>query len=223
MEIDGARALIAGSAGGFGIELTRALRSAGASVVISGRRPSPLAALSAELGCRAIAADLTAGNSVVGLVAEAAAHLGGLDLVICAVGVVAFGPVSELDDDTLRELFEVNTLLPIRLARAALGVLDRGGVIINTTGIVAQKPMAGMAAYSASKAALSAFDVAFAREARRVGVHVMDLSPPHMETGLANRPLAGTPPNLPTGRDPAEMAQRVVDALANDAAEVDWS
>jgi short-subunit dehydrogenase len=78
-----------------------------------------------------------------------------------------------------------------------------------------------MAAYSASKAALTAFDQAMGREARRSGVRVLDLRPPHMETGLAGRPIAGTAPKLATGKDPGEMADRVVEALATDS-EPSW-
>ena len=223
VEMNGLRVLLVGATGGFGSALSTAFGVAGARLVLSGRDAKRLTERRNALGCQVLAADLTADGAPEDLLAGAAELLGGLDMVVCAVGVVAFGPVSDVTDDTLRALFEVNTLLPIRLARASLGVLGRGGVIVNTPGIVARQPMAGMAAYSASKAALSAFDIALTREARRVGVRVLDLCPPHMETGLATRPLAGSPPNLPTGRDPAEMAQRVFGALESDGSEVDWS
>jgi cyclic-di-GMP-binding biofilm dispersal mediator protein len=45
--------------------------------------------------------------------------------------------------------------------------------------------------------------------------------PPHMETGLANRPVAGEPPRLPEGKDPLEMARLVVAALAAGADQID--
>jgi cyclic-di-GMP-binding biofilm dispersal mediator protein len=40
-----------------------------------------------------------------------------------------------------------------------------------------------------------------------------DVRPPHTETGLASRPLAGEAPRLPDGKDPAAVARRVVDAI----------
>jgi hypothetical protein len=52
-------------------------------------------------------------------------------------------------------------------------------------------------------------------------VHVLDVRPPHTETGLAERPLAGEAPRLAHGRDPADIARRIIDALAADAAEAD--
>ena len=77
-----------------------------------------------------------------------------------------------------------------------------------------------MAAYAASKAALTAADRALARELRRSGVDVIDVRPPHTETGLAGRPLAGTAPRLPTGLDPDAVAGRVLDAIEAGRAEL---
>jgi len=53
-------------------------------------------------------------------VAAAVDHTGRLDVVVNAVGVVAFGPVDELSVDTMEELFLTNTFVPIMVARAAL-------------------------------------------------------------------------------------------------------
>jgi short-subunit dehydrogenase len=73
-----------------------------------------------------------------------------------------------------------------------------------------------MAAYSAAKAGLTAFDAALATELRRRRIRVLDVRPPHTETGLATRPVAGEAPRLPQGLDPDAVAERVVRALADD-------
>lgn len=65
-----------------------------------------------------------------------------------------------------------------------------------------------------AKAALAAFDQALAREARRVGVRVIDARPPHTETGLVDRAVAGTAPRLPEGLTPETVASTIVDAIA---------
>lgn len=51
--------------------------------------------------------------------------------------------------------------------------------MVNVSGVVAEAPLPGIAAYAASKAALHAFDISFAREARRRGILVVDDPPPH--------------------------------------------
>ena len=95
-------------------------------------------------------------------------------------------------------------------------------MIVNVSAVVADQPMAGLAAYSAAKAGLTAFDVAFRREMRRAKVRVVDARPPHMETDLANRPLAGEAPGLAQGRDPREVADELVAAVGGSAAAPDW-
>jgi cyclic-di-GMP-binding biofilm dispersal mediator protein len=70
-----------------------------------------------------------------------------------------------------------------------------------------------MAAYCASKAGLAAAAAALSAEVRRDGVQVIDLRPPHTETGLSGRPLAGEAPKMPRGLDPDDAATRMVQAI----------
>lgn len=50
-------------------------------------------------------------------------------------------------------------------------------------------------------------------ELRARGSLVIDARPGHTETGLATRPLRGTPPHMPAGLDPARVAERIVRAV----------
>ena len=147
--------------------------------------------------------------------AVAAAHAvtGQLDVVINAVGVVAFGPVTDLSVDAMEELFLTNTILPIMLAKAALGVMGEGGSLVNISGVIAEQNLPGMAAYGASKAALRSFDDALGREARRAKIRVLDARPPHTETGLATRPISGAAPRMSVGLAPAFVAVVICDAI----------
>lgn len=208
------RVLVTGATGALGGAIARELASRGARLALHGRDGERLGALAAELGAvAATAADLTTAGEPERVVAAAAEALGGLDAAVCAVGVVAFGPTHALDDATLAALMEVNLHVPVRLTRALAARMERGAVIVNISAIVAEMPTAGMAAYSASKAALTAFDRAAGRELRRDGIRVVDVRPPHLDTGLENRPIAGEPPRLPQGQDPAGWARRIADAL----------
>jgi cyclic-di-GMP-binding biofilm dispersal mediator protein len=92
--------------------------------------------------------------------------------------------------------------------------------VLVISAVVAETPMAGMADYSASKAALSAWTRAAGRELRREGIRVIDARPPHTETGLAQHPIAGMPPRLPRGHEPAQVAQVLVDAVLDGSSEV---
>jgi len=212
--------LVAGASGGLGTPLCRRLAAAGAALTLLGRDSERLELLG--LSAALVAGDLRHAETAERAVAAAVTAHGRLDGLVVASGVVAFGPIGELPDDVLLDLFLLNTLAPVRLLRAALPHLTasagegRAPFVVNLSAVVAEQPTAGMAAYSASKAALTAYDAAAARELRRAGIRLIDARPPHTETGLADRPLAGTAPRLPRGLDPEAVAARVLAAVSDD-------
>ncbi len=116
MEIHGSAVLVIGATGGFGAEVARELAARGARLALHGRDPARLEALGAELGAAALAADLRAPGAPARVVAWAAEALDGLDVVVNVAGVVAFGPVAELEEPVLRELVEVNLVAPALVA-----------------------------------------------------------------------------------------------------------
>ncbi len=188
-------------------------------LTLSGRSADGLRSLADELGdsvLDTVAGDLVTPDFPATVVADAAARDQGLTGVVFAAGVVAFGEVADLDDDVLDQLMLVNLIAPIRLARAAANALPAGGFLAQISAVVADHPTKGMAAYSATKAGLTAFDTALGAELRRRRIRVLDIRPTHTETGLATRPIAGSAPALPTGGDPQEVARRIVAAIVDD-------
>ena len=209
--LNGMSVLVAGATGGLGRAIGAELARRGAALTLVSRSAERLGELDLP-GLRA-ALDLRSPESCAAAVAAAVDHCGHLDIVVNAVGVVAFGTVDELSADTMEELFLTNTFVPIMLARAAIPVLRPNGALVNISGVIAETNLPGMAAYGASKAAVRSFDEALAREARRRKVRVLDARPPHTETGLAGRPLAGTAPRMPVGLAPEHVAAIICDAL----------
>jgi cyclic-di-GMP-binding biofilm dispersal mediator protein len=210
----GSSVLLLGATGGIGRACAVELHRRGAVLTMVARSVERLEAL--DVPGERVALDLRDPGACVTAVTAAAAHGGRLDVVLNAVGVVAFGDVVDLSIDAMEELFLTNTFVPIMLARAALPALEAGGTIVNLSGVIAEQNLPGMAAYGASKAAVRSFDEALAREARRRGVRVIDARPPHTETGLATRPLEGSAPRMPTGLDPSRVATVLCDALESD-------
>ncbi len=217
-DLDGARVAVVGATGALGSLVAAELGRRGARLLLVGRDADRLAATGLGVPVVADLGDAGAGDAVV---AAAREHLGGLDGLVNAAGVVAFGSLVDTPDEVVEELFLTNVVGPIFLLRRVLPLLEESqGFVLQLSAVVAERPMPGMAAYSASKAALSAVDAALRTELRRSRVSVVDVRPPHTETGLAGRPLAGTAPRLPQGLDPADVARRVVDALAAGETEV---
>lgn len=201
-----------GATGGLGRELAAVLESRGATVVRANR--------SGGAGVD-VAIDLRDSESGGRLVDAAVAAHGRLDIVINAAGIVAFGNLADTDDVVIEELFLTNAMGPMWLAkRVGPALIESKGAFVNISGVVADVPMPGMAAYSASKAAAAAAMEAVRREFRRSKVHVIDVRPPHTETGLATRPLAGVAPKMPEGLSPRAVAERIVAAIDADEAVV---
>lgn len=215
-KLDGAVVLVAGASGGLGSRIAARLETAGATVIRAARNPATLSGPDAYL------ADLQSAQGANALLlAAAAAHPDHLDGIVIAAGVVAFGPLDELTDETLAALFAVNTTAPIQLIRGAVPRLKESAAagrepfVVTISGIVADSPTAGMAAYSSSKAGLAAFVQAASRELRRAGIRMLDARPGHTETDLSRRPLAGVAPALSAGLDPDLVAERIVTAIVS--------
>jgi len=214
-ELAGKTILVVGATGALGSRLAARLSDAGATLVLTGTDRARLDAL--PVPGRRFVVDLAAGaEDAPALAAEAS---GGLDGVVIAAGVVAFGPAAELDAATLSRLFAVNAIGPVALIAAALPLLaesaaeGREPFVLTISGVVAESPSAGLAAYSASKAALAAFVAATSREARRSGIRLIDARPGHTETGLATRAIAGETPAFPAGLDPDAVVDRMLVAI----------
>ncbi|HSG80543.1 MAG TPA: SDR family NAD(P)-dependent oxidoreductase [Acidimicrobiia bacterium] len=203
--------LVIGATGALGSRIARRLHERGAMLTLVGRDEGRLAGLG--LPGRLVRADLRYPADCRRMVADALDEHQRLDGVVNAAGVVAFGAVADLDDAALDELFATDVLGPLRVVREALPHLGQGSFVVQISGVVAEQPVAGMAAYSAAKAALASATAALAREVRRAGISVIDVQPPHTETGLATRPIAGTAPPFPEGLDPDLVAGRIVAAI----------
>ena len=219
-QLDGAVVAVVGAGGVLGSLIARELSTRGARVVLVGRDEDRLAAVGIE-GAPRVVADLTdaaAGDRVVEAAREA---YGRLDGVVNAAGVVAFGALVDTDDAVIEELFMTNVIGPLWMTRrVAPALAETGGFLCNISAVVAEQPLPGMSAYAASKAALTAADTALVRELRRTKVSVIDVRPPHTETGLATRPLAGEAPRLPQGLEPETVARRIVEAIEDGRSEL---
>ncbi|MCH8563872.1 SDR family NAD(P)-dependent oxidoreductase [Nesterenkonia sp. YGD6] len=204
--LQGAVVLVVGATGGLGSRIADRLESNGAIVSRSSK--------SAGHDLREL--------SVIREVLDATiAQHGRLDGLVVASGVVAFGAASEIEPATVDELFAVNTTGAIQLITQSQSYLaasaqdGREPFVVTLSGVVAETPVAGLAAYSASKAGLAAFVVAAAREYRRAGIRLLDARPGHTGTSLSEHPIAGSAPRFGAPLDPDRVAARIITAIVN--------
>lgn len=209
--------LVLGGSGALGSRIARRLADEGALITVAGRSGERLDAVARDIpGAVTSVFDLADATRAHIPVDAAIAGHGRLDGIVNAAGVVAFGLLADTDPDVIDEVIAVDLTGPLHLYRYAIPLMD-GGFIVNLSGIVATMPTAGMATYSAAKAGLSAATVALTRELRRIGITVIDARPPHTETGLVDRAIAGDAPHLPNGASPDAVAERIVAGIVSGA------
>lgn len=145
---------------------------------------------------------------------------GGIDGAVFASGVVGFGAHGTIPPGSVQRLVDVNTVGPLELTNDLLPHLRDGGAFVFITGAVVDFTTAGMAAYTAAKAGLSAACPVLRRELRSRKINVIDARPPHTETGLATRAIFGDAPKMKQGLEAEVVAKRIVDAIVNDENEL---
>jgi NAD(P)-dependent dehydrogenase (short-subunit alcohol dehydrogenase family) len=187
-EFAGIRALVTGGASGIGLATARLLAVRGAAVACldQAKPPAPL---------YGVIADVTDDAAVRAGVAQAADHLGGLDVLVNNAGVGAQGTVEDNDDDEWRRVFDVNVFGMVRVARAALPYLRRSrhAAIVNTCSIAATAGLPGRALYSATKGAVLSLTLAMAADHVPDGIRVNCVTPGTANTPWVGRLLAAAP------------------------------
>jgi 3-oxoacyl-[acyl-carrier protein] reductase len=148
--LDGKRCLVTGSTAGIGLEVARQLVGEDAHVVTSGRRDAPGIGEATH-----VRADLSRSKEAERVVDEAAAALGGLDVLVNNVGVARIARFEDVEDEEWDAYWQLNVMSYVRAIRAALPHLcDMGGSIVNVSSTAGKRPSTGMPHYSVTKAAV---------------------------------------------------------------------
>jgi short-subunit dehydrogenase len=211
--------LLTGASGGIGAAIARAFAARGATLTLSGRRNDVLQALAEETGGRAIACDLSQRAEVDRLITEA----GEVDVLVANAGLPASGQVTELSQDEIDRMLEVNLRAPIALARAlAPGMIARrSGHLAFISSLAGKAASPASAIYSATKFGLRGFGLGIREDLRPHGVGVSVVLPGFIrEAGI----FAEAGVELPRGvgtRSPGEVAEAVVRAIERNRAEVE--
>ncbi|MFJ3582995.1 SDR family NAD(P)-dependent oxidoreductase [Streptomyces sp. NPDC090127] len=210
-DLTGLRAVVTGGASGIGLATAELLAARGASVAVLDLAPDGLPA--PLLGHKA---DLTDDASVRSAVADAAAALGGIDVLVNNAGIGAVGTVEDNDDAQWHHVLDVNLLGIVRTTRAALPHLRASAApaVVNTCSIAATAGLPQRALYSASKGAVLSLTLAMAADHVREGIRVNCVNPGTVDTPWVGRLLdaADDPAAERTALDARQPTGRLVAA-----------
>ncbi|MDT0329647.1 SDR family oxidoreductase [Nocardiopsis lambiniae] len=217
MDVTGIGAVVTGAGNGIGAAIARRLAAAGARVVVNDLDANAASAVAAEIGGVAVPGDAASEAGVTALIAEAAAHLNGIDLYVANAGVgVGGGPEAPESDWDLA--WQVNVMAHVRAARELLPAwLERGrGTFVTTVSAAGLLTMLGSAPYSVTKHAALAFGEWMSATYGDRGVTVQCVCPLGVHTNLLEG--SGREGKAILAGDaitPEEVADAVMEGLAD--------
>lgn len=192
--LDGKHALVTGSSSGIGAALAEGFAARGAVVGICGRRPDRLADVLERVrkhspDSRSWTVDLADLDGIADFAAAAQRDLGGVDVLVNNAGIPKRRDVRRLSTEDVEATMLINYFSPVRLTLALLpGLIERSGRIVNISSVAARFGPPIEAAYSATKAALTAFSESMAVDLRDTDVQVHVVNPGVLDTELFHLP-----------------------------------
>jgi NAD(P)-dependent dehydrogenase (short-subunit alcohol dehydrogenase family) len=221
--LDGQTVVVLGGSAGIGLETARLARAEGAAVVVTGRNEERLAAAASEIGAERTAAfDVTDATRLEEFFAELP---GPIDHVLLTGPGPYYAPLAELDLDRARRDVESHLLLPLRIAKSAVGRVRPGGTLLFVGGTGGRRTAPGFSLITALTAALPAMARNLALEVAPIRVNVI-------AAGFVDTPLSAAllgeelearrdelRRTLPIGRvvGPADVAALAVHLMTNTA------
>jgi len=201
--------LVTGGGSGIGRATAQAFAAEGATVVVAGRDGQRLASAVKEIGgdASAVTVDVTDSADVARMVETVVARHGGLDVAFNNAGILgAPAPAADLGEDDFGAVLGTNvtgTWLCLKHEVAHMRAHGGGAIVNMASNIGAHGRLPNMAAYAASKAAVSALTRTAARDHIADGVRINAVSPGATDTDMSRRP----------GETDADRAERLKSAI----------
>jgi NADP-dependent 3-hydroxy acid dehydrogenase YdfG len=178
--LKGKQVLVVGATGSIGKATAKLLASGGAQVFLAGRNAEKLAAVGNELqvdATRRFVLDVTNESQVAAMQERLAAMVPALDVIVIASGIGTIKPLEQLSVPEFQQTLQTNLVGPFLLVKYLLPAmkLQKTGLIINIPGVLGKVPMAGAAAYSASKYGLVGMMQSIREELKRTEIRITNL------------------------------------------------
>ena len=186
--------LVTGAGTGIGEAVSRQLHTDGYRVSLVGRRPEPLAALSASLGenAYAITGDVTDRSSISSAFTSARERFGSIEILVNSAGMAPTAPFHRVDFADWQRTMDVNVNGVFHCSQIALeDMLGAGwGRIINIASVASLRGFPYVSGYCASKHAVLGMTRALALEVATQGVTVNAICPGYVDTDIVRTAIS---------------------------------
>jgi len=178
--LKGKNILLIGATGGIGTKTAKLLTTSGANLFLAGRNAEKLKEVADHNhipGERTFVLDISKPESVTALKEKYFQEFSTIDILVNAAGVGIIKPMDTLSDTDFMQTINDNLYGPFLLVKAFLPAMKevKKGLIINIPGVLGKVPMAGAAAYSASKYGLVGMMQSIREELKRTDIRITNL------------------------------------------------
>lgn len=181
LNLNNKTALITGASKGIGKAIAESMAKEGCNLILTARSSDKLNELKIDLqkkyniSVEVIAKDLAKKNAVE----EVSVFCGNIDILINNAGAIPPGSISDIEEDTWRNAWDLKVFGYINLTRQIYNKMKniKKGVILNIIGSAGQKPMYNYIAGTTANAGLMAFTKALSNGSTANGVRVLGINP----------------------------------------------
>lgn len=221
MKLRNKKVLLLGATGGIGAAVARELINQGAMLVLVSRSESKTRSLLHELGDACVSVvdnyliDFTDRESIDSLQDIAQQHTD-IDIIVHALGVNSFESYTQIDNDKLAAMFNVNVFSLMHVCRVLMPNLTQrtSGKLVVIGSTFGSIGFPGFSNYSASKFALRGYVESLRRELANTAVDILYIAPRATNTELNDTRIVAMNTELGNAVDsPKKVATQVMKSL----------
>ncbi|MEM9725804.1 MAG: SDR family NAD(P)-dependent oxidoreductase [Pseudomonadota bacterium] len=224
---------ITGASSGIGEALAVAFHAEGAKLILSGRRVEALEAVQAKVGGATRAAiipfETTDFDALPGVVEQAQAAFGRIDILINNAGVSQRAMAADTEFDVYQRMIDIDLLAPIALTQLVTPEMraQRSGRIIAISSIAGKVGVPLRTAYCAAKHGVFGYFDALRSEVSHLGLSVHVVAPGSIKTDISRNAMTGTgekrgesDPAIEAGMSPEKLAEIILTQVKKGRGEI---